>query len=119
MRQQGHIRSRIRRGAFFVALASMLGAGAASAQDIGERLGRAWEGLQGEPQQRRDDDQRYRDGYREDDRRRARDGYDRGGRDQRRDLESTERRLDEDQRRLDAERRRVEAERRRVDRDPY
>jgi len=109
------MRQRMRIAALPVALAGILAAGSAPAQDVGERLNRAWEGFQGEPQ-RRDQDTRSRDGYRDDDRRRSRDGYDRSGSDRQRSLDADERRLVEDQRRLDAERRRLEDERRRGER---
>jgi hypothetical protein len=99
---------------------AVLGAapGAGRAQDIGERLGRAWQEFQGGQQAPAQTDPRYDPRQ---DRRPGGPGY--GGEDRRysendrmRQLDEADRRLDAQQRQIDQERRQIEAERRRLTR---
>lgn len=93
-----------------------IGIGTAEAQDIGERLGRAWQELQGGQQAQPDPryDQRY--DQRQDPRYDPRAGDDRrySENDRIRALDEADRRLDAQQRQIDQERRQIEAERRRL-----
>lgn len=98
-------------------LAAVLGT-TAQAQDIGERLGRAWQEFQGGQQGPARTDPRYDPrqdqrpggpGYGGDDRRHSEN-------DRMRQLDEADRRLDEQQRQIDQERRQIEAERRRLTR---
>ncbi|WP_052214477.1 hypothetical protein [Belnapia sp. F-4-1] len=92
--------------------------GVAQAQDIGERLGRAWQEFQGGQQGPAQTDPRYDPrldrqpggpGYGGDDRRYSEN-------DRMRQLDEADRRLDAQQRQIDQERRQIEAERRRLTR---
>ncbi len=92
--------------------------GSAQAQDVGERLGRAWQELQGGQQGPARTDPRYDPRQ---DQRSGGPGY--GGEDRRysensrmQALDEADRRLDMQQRQIDDERRQIEAERRRLTR---
>ncbi|WP_157033474.1 hypothetical protein [Belnapia moabensis] len=106
-----------RMGLAALGVAAMLGT-AAQAQDIGERLGRAWQELQGGQQGPAQTDPRYDPRL---DRQPGGPGY--GGEDRRysendrmRQLDEADRRLDAQQRQIDQERRQIETERRRLTR---
>jgi len=104
----------MRRTTMAAALATMLAATGARAQDMQETLGRLLQGFQGQGQSQ-GQDSRAAPQRREDGRRAAySDQWDE--RDRMRALDEADRRLDAQQRQIDEDRRRIDAERRRLSR---